>query len=52
MCGFLTMDSREYPLEQFKQAVHMVDDRGPDMIRLCAFIHHGFIRKRNAALQL
>lgn len=37
MCGFLTMDSREYPLEQFKQALHMVDDRGPDMSRVELF---------------
>ena len=33
MCGFLSIDSSEYPMAIFDKALHELDDRGPDMTR-------------------
>ena len=55
MCGFLSIDSSEYPMAIFDKALHELDDRGPDMTRTqeangAVFGYYGFIRKGDAAI--
>lgn len=59
MCGFLAIDSKEFDLKTFDEALAKCQDRGPDMTRvfdergvtfwLQPLGHHGLDGQRDAA---